>query len=52
MNYSNKNLHDLSGHVCAKPIDRTFRQWYNEYTKKSERLEAQDKSRDENKQLS
>ena len=43
----NKNLHDLSGHVCAKPIDLTFRHWYNEYNKTSERLEAQDKSKGE-----
>lgn len=42
-----KNLHDLSGHVCAKPIDLTFQQWYNEYTKISEWLEAQDKSKGE-----
>jgi len=40
-------LHDLWGHVSAKPIDLVFRQWYNEYNKTSERLEAQDKSKGE-----
>ena len=47
MNCSNKNLHGLWDHVCAKPIDLTFLQWYNEYNKTSERLEAQDKSKGE-----
>lgn len=48
----NENLHDLLGHVCAKPIDLTFLQWYNEYNKTSERLEAQGKPKDEDKDLS
>jgi len=40
-------LHDLWGHVSAKPIDLIFLQWYNKYNKTSERLEAQDKSKGE-----
>ena len=35
------------GSCSAKPIDPEFRQWYNEYNKTSERLEAQGKSKDE-----